>query len=196
MIVNNQIGFTTLPRQGRFTPYPTDVAKMIQAPIFHVNGDDPEACVHAARLAIAFRQEFHCDVMIDVWCYRKNGHNEQDEPSFTQPVMAREIAAKTSVRDLYAKQLIDEGVITAESPRGDENRSQRPARRSARRKPAKPSPPPFRCRRLSAACGRDFHAPDRIGPPSPRFRPMFSAKSAKAPRAFPTDLPFIPSSRR
>jgi 2-oxoglutarate dehydrogenase E1 component len=114
LIVNNQIGFTTLPRQGRFTPYPTDVAKMIQAPIFHVNGDDPEACIHAARLAIAFRQEFHCDVMIDFWCYRKNGHNEQDEPSFTQPVMAREIAAKTSVRDIYAKQLIDQGVLSAE----------------------------------------------------------------------------------
>jgi 2-oxoglutarate dehydrogenase E1 component len=113
VIVNNQIGFTTLPRQGRFTPYPTDVAKMIQAPIFHVNGDDPEACIHAAALAIAFRQEFHCDVMIDFWCYRKNGHNEQDEPSFTQPVMAREIAAKTSMRDLYAQQLIEQGVITA-----------------------------------------------------------------------------------
>ena len=114
VIVNNQIGFTTLPRQGRFTPYPTDVAKMIQAPIFHVNGDDVEASIHAARLAIAFRQEFHCDVMIDFWCYRKNGHNEQDEASFTQPVMAREIAAKTSVRDIYAKQLLDQGVITPE----------------------------------------------------------------------------------
>ncbi|MGD0542175.1 MAG: thiamine pyrophosphate-dependent enzyme, partial [Tepidisphaeraceae bacterium] len=112
VIVNNQIGFTTLPRQGRFTPYPTDVAKMIQAPIFHVNGDDPEACLHAAQLAIAFRQEFHCDVMIDLWCYRKNGHNEQDEPSFTQPLMAREIAAKTSVRDLYAQRLIDQGAVT------------------------------------------------------------------------------------
>jgi 2-oxoglutarate dehydrogenase E1 component len=114
LIVNNQIGFTTLPRQGRFTPYPTDVAKMIQAPIFHVNGDDPEACVHAARLAIAFRQEFHCDVMIDLWSYRKNGHNESDEPSFTQPVMYREIASKTSVRDLYARKLIEAGKITAE----------------------------------------------------------------------------------
>jgi 2-oxoglutarate dehydrogenase E1 component len=115
VIVNNQIGFTTLPRQGRFTPYPTDVAKMIQAPIFHVNGDDPEAVLHVARLAIAFRQEFHCDVMIDLWCYRKNGHNEQDEPSFTQPVMAREIAGKTSIRDLYAKRLIEQGTLTAET---------------------------------------------------------------------------------
>jgi 2-oxoglutarate dehydrogenase E1 component len=114
IIVNNQIGFTTLPRQGRFTPYPTDVAKMIQAPIFHVNGDDPEACLHVARMAIAFRQEFHCDVMIDIWCYRKNGHNEQDEPSFTQPVMAREIAAKTTVRDLYAKKLIEQAILTPE----------------------------------------------------------------------------------
>ncbi len=114
VIVNNQIGFTTLPRQGRFTPYPTDVAKMIQAPIFHVNGDDPEACRHAAKLAIAFRQEFHCDVMIDLWCYRKNGHNEQDEPSFTQPVMAREIAAKTPVHELYARRLIEREIITPE----------------------------------------------------------------------------------
>jgi 2-oxoglutarate dehydrogenase E1 component len=112
VIVNNQIGFTTLPRQGRFTPYPTDVAKMIQAPIFHVNGDDPEACVHAARLAIGFRQEFHVDVMIDLWCYRKNGHNETDEPSFTQPLMYKEIAKKRPVRDLYAEKLIELGKLT------------------------------------------------------------------------------------
>jgi len=114
VIVNNQIGFTTLPRQGRFTPYPTDVAKMIQAPIFHVNGDDPEACIHAARLAIEFRQQFHCDVLIDLWCYRKNGHNEQDEPSYTQPLMYREIAAKKPVRDLYAQKLIENGDVSAE----------------------------------------------------------------------------------
>ena len=87
---------------------------MIQAPIFHVNGDDPEACVHAARLAIAFRQEFHCDVMIDLWCYRENGHNEQDEPSFTQPVMAREIAAKIPVAVSYGNQLIEQSIVTEE----------------------------------------------------------------------------------
>ena len=112
LIINNQIGFTTMPKQGRFTPYPTDVAKAIQAPVFHVNGDDPEACVHAARLAIAFRQQFHCDVMIDVWCYRRHGHNENDEPDFTQPLMYREIKAHTRPRELYAQKLIAEGKIT------------------------------------------------------------------------------------
>jgi 2-oxoglutarate dehydrogenase E1 component len=112
VILNNQIGFTTFPRQGRSTPYPTDVAKIIQAPIFHVNGDDPDACVHAARLAIAFRQQFRVDVMIDLWCYRRLGHNEGDEPAFTQPMMYREIAAKTPVLDLYARSLIGQGKIT------------------------------------------------------------------------------------
>jgi 2-oxoglutarate dehydrogenase E1 component len=114
LIINNQIGFTTTPNQGRFTPYPTDVAKMIQAPIFHVNGDDPEACVHAARLAIGFREQFKCDVMIDVWCYRRWGHNEGDVPDFTQPLMYQEIAAKRTVRELYAEKLLAEGKVTAE----------------------------------------------------------------------------------
>ncbi len=114
VIINNQVGFTTMPKQGRFTPYPTDVAKMIQAPIFHVNGDDPEACAWAAKLAIAFRQEFHCDVFLDLWCYRRLGHNEQDEPSFTQPLMYHEIAAHTALREIYSKRLIDEGVVTAD----------------------------------------------------------------------------------
>jgi len=112
IIINNQIGFTTMPKQGRFTPYPTDVIKMIQAPIFHVNGDDPEACVHAGRLAVAFRQQFHCDVMIDMWGYRRNGHNEADEPSFTQPLMYKEIDKHERIREMYAKRLIDDKVLT------------------------------------------------------------------------------------
>jgi 2-oxoglutarate dehydrogenase E1 component len=114
VIVNNQIGFTTPPRQQRFTPYPTDVAKAIQAPIFHVNGDDPEAVVHAARLAIGMRQQFKEDVLIDLWCYRRHGHNETDEPSFTQPVMYREIEAHPTVATIYAAKLIRTGVVTEE----------------------------------------------------------------------------------
>jgi 2-oxoglutarate dehydrogenase E1 component len=113
-IVNNQIGFTTPPAQGRFTPYPTDVAKAIQAPVFHVNGDDPEAVWHVGRLAIGFRQRFRQDVMIDVWCYRKYGHNEQDEPSFTQPLMYKAIKDHPSVREIYAQRLLSEGVVTSE----------------------------------------------------------------------------------
>lgn len=114
VIVNNQIGFTTPPEEGRFTPYPTDVAKAIQAPIFHVNGDDPEAVVHTSRLAIEFREKFKCDVMIDLWCYRRHGHNEVDEPSFTQPVMYQRIAQHKSVAELYGEQLLREGKLTRE----------------------------------------------------------------------------------
>ncbi len=114
IIVNNQIGFTTPPKQGRFTPYATDMAKAIQAPIFHVNGDDPEACQHVARIAVEFRQRFKCDVIIDLWCYRRHGHNEQDEPSFTQPLMYKAIAAQPSVRAIYEKKIIDSGDLPQE----------------------------------------------------------------------------------
>jgi 2-oxoglutarate dehydrogenase E1 component len=111
-IVNNQIGFTTYPRYSRSSPYPSDVAKMIDAPIFHVNGDDPEAVVFAAKVAIEFRQKFHKPVVIDMFCYRRHGHNEGDEPAFTQPVMYKRIASHPSTLEIYAKRLIAEGVMT------------------------------------------------------------------------------------
>jgi 2-oxoglutarate dehydrogenase E1 component len=111
-IVNNQIGFTTYPRYSRSSPYPSDVAKMIDAPIFHVNGDDPEAVVFAAKVAIEFRQKFHKPVVIDMFCYRRHGHNEGDEPAFTQPVMYKKIAAHPSTLEIYAKRLVAEGVMT------------------------------------------------------------------------------------
>jgi len=112
VIVNNQIGFTTAPRYSRFTPYPTDCAKSVQSPIFHVNGEDPEAVVFCCRLATEFRQKFQRDTVVDIICYRKYGHNEGDEPMFTQPVMYKTIAAKELPARIYAKRLIAEGVIT------------------------------------------------------------------------------------
>jgi 2-oxoglutarate dehydrogenase E1 component len=111
-IVNNQIGFTTYPRYSRSSPYPSDVAKMIEAPIFHVNGDDPEAVVYAAKVAIEFRQRFQKPVVIDMFCYRRYGHNEGDEPGFTQPLMYKAIRAHPSITEIYAKKLIAEGVVT------------------------------------------------------------------------------------
>ncbi|SEQ84331.1 2-oxoglutarate dehydrogenase E1 component [Faunimonas pinastri] len=113
-IVNNQIGFTTNPRFSRSSPYPSDVAKMIEAPIFHVNGDDPEAVVFAAKVAVEFRQRFHKPVVIDMFCYRRFGHNEGDEPSFTQPLMYKEIRHHPSTLELYAKKLEGEGLISAQ----------------------------------------------------------------------------------
>jgi 2-oxoglutarate dehydrogenase E1 component len=111
-IVNNQIGFTTYPRYSRSSPYPSDVAKMIDAPIFHVNGDDPEAVVFAAKIAIEYRQKFHKPVVIDMFCYRRHGHNEGDEPAFTQPVMYKKIGGHQTTLDLYSKRLIAENVIS------------------------------------------------------------------------------------
>ena len=114
IIVNNQVGFTTSPSSARSSTYSTDIAKMIQSPVFHVNGDDPEACVRVARIAFEYRQTFNKDVVIDMICYRRRGHNEGDEPSFTQPLMYKLIDAKRSTRKLYTEALIGRGDITVE----------------------------------------------------------------------------------
>ena len=114
IIVNNQIGFTTQPEFSRSSPYPSEVAKMVQAPIFHVNGDDPEAVTYCAKIATEYRQKFNRDVVIDIFCYRKFGHNEGDEPSFTQPLMYKKIKKHKSTLSKYSKQLIDEGSISEE----------------------------------------------------------------------------------
>ena len=114
IVINNQVGFTTSPAASRSARYSTDIAKLIEAPIFHVNGDDPEACVRVAHLAFAYRQEFNKDVVIDMVCYRRRGHNEGDEPSFTQPLMYKLIDAKRSTRTLYSEALVGRGDITPE----------------------------------------------------------------------------------
>jgi 2-oxoglutarate decarboxylase len=114
LVINNQLGFTTAPSEARSSVYATDVAKMVMAPIFHVNGDDPEACVRVARLAVAYRQAFHKDVVVDLVCYRLHGHNEGDDPSYTQPLMYKKIEEHRSVRKLYTEALVKRGDITLE----------------------------------------------------------------------------------
>jgi 2-oxoglutarate dehydrogenase E1 component len=111
-IINNQIGFTTDPRFSRSSPYPSDVAKMVEAPIFHVNGDDPEAVVFAAKVAAEYRQRFQKPVVIDMFCYRRFGHNEGDEPAFTQPLMYRKIRSHPAIVEMYSKKLLEEGTVT------------------------------------------------------------------------------------
>jgi len=112
IIINNQIGFTTAPQYSRSGPYSSDIAKGVQAPVFHVNADDPEAVVHVARIATEFRQEFKADVVLDMICYRRHGHNESDEPAFTQPLMYRKIASHPTTRAIYADKLVAEGTLT------------------------------------------------------------------------------------
>ena len=148
LIINNQIGFTTAPQYARSSLYCSDVAKTVQAPIFHVNGDDPEACVKVAKLAWEYRQTFHKDVVIDMVCYRRYGHNEGDDPSYTQPLMYRAISERRSVRKLYVETLVKRGDITLEEAEQalvdfhdklqvslDETRSHAPANTKAARPP-------------------------------------------------------------
>ena len=155
VVINNQLGFTTTPESARSSVYATDVAKMVQAPIFHVNGDDPEACVRVARLAFGFRQAFQKDVVVDMWCYRRFGHNEGDEPSYTQPQMYERIERRRSVRKLYTEALVNRGDITLEEAERaledfsarlqtalDETRSSAPPKPTALPPTAPPAPPP------------------------------------------------------
>jgi len=149
LVINNQLGFTTNPESARSSVYATDVAKTVQAPVFHVNGDDPEACVRVGRLAFAFRQAFHKDVVIDMVCYRRYGHNEQDDPSLTQPLLYQLIKDHRSVRKLYTEALVRRGVLTleeAEEALVDFSRRLQAAldqtRASAPPKPTRLPPPP------------------------------------------------------
>jgi len=112
IIIDNQLGYTARPEETRFTSYPTDIAQQIQAPVFHVNADDPEQVIHAARLAVEFRQQFQRDVLIDLKCYRRHGHNEADDPTVTSPLMYQQIEPHPTVSEIYAKQLLEEGVVT------------------------------------------------------------------------------------
>lgn len=119
IVINNQIGFTTRPAFSRSGPYCTDVAKMLAAPIFHVNGDDPEAVVHVARIAMEFRQKFKKDVVIDMYCYRRNGHNEGDEPAFTQPIMYKQIKTQKTTREIYGQSLIASNTLSEEEAQAE-----------------------------------------------------------------------------
>ena len=168
LVINNQLGFTTNPESARSSVYATDVAKMVQAPIFHVNGDDPEACVRVGRLAFAFRQRFHKDVVIDMVCYRRFGHNEQDDPSLTQPLLYQLIKEHRSVRKLYTEALVRRGdidhrpggggaagLLPAPAGRSGRDPGVRPAsarlccrRRRRRRRCCPRSRPGCRCRQL------------------------------------------------
>ena len=127
-IVNNQIGFTTYPRYSRSSPYPSDVAKMVEAPVFHANGDDPEAVVYAAKVATEFRQKFQHPVVIDMFCYRRFGHNEGDEPAFTQPLMYKAIKSHPTTLEIYSEKLVAEGRRHRRGGREDAGRMARPSR--------------------------------------------------------------------
>ncbi|MDA0710165.1 MAG: 2-oxoglutarate dehydrogenase E1 component, partial [bacterium] len=146
IIVNNQIGFTALPRESRFTSYPTDVAKIVKLPVFHVNGDDPEAVVHTARMAMAYRQAVKNDVIIDMWCYRRYGHNESDDPVFTQPVQYAEIAKHPTVATLYARRLVELNAISqgeVDAMRKQIRDSLEAGQAEAKKKSSQSTVPPF-----------------------------------------------------
>ncbi len=170
LVVNNQIGFTTEPRDSRSTRYCTDVAKMIEAPIFHVNGDDPEAVCHLARLALEFRVKFQRDVVIDMYCYRKHGHNETDEPAFTQPLLYRKIATHPPISTVFTRQLVAEGTIT--ESKSEAIRAEYSAALEKNLEKAKASETAKSARRAAAAEARKFEGSNAIFQPQFHFTPV------------------------
>ena len=179
VIVNNQIGFTTNPRYARTSPYPSDVAKMIEAPIFHANGDDPEAVVFAAKVATEFRQRFHKPVVIDMFCYRRFGHNEGDEPAFTQPLMYKAIATHPTTLEIYGEKLVKEGVIDGRRGRGREGALARPSRGGVRGRPGLPAEQGRLARRRLV--GPDHAAGERRAARRRDRRPDRDAEGDRAP---------------
>jgi 2-oxoglutarate dehydrogenase E1 component len=159
LVINNQIGFTTNPDEARSTPYSTDVARMVQAPIFHVNGDDPEACLRVAQLAYDYRQQFKKDVVIDMFCYRRHGHNEGDDPSYTQPILYRKIRQHPSVATQYSERLLREEFLDGAQVK--EIRGRVSARLNEAYDAAKKKEEPFQVQDLSAV------DPEEISRPSP-----------------------------
>ena len=159
LVINNQIGFTTNPNEARSTPYSTDVARMVQAPIFHVNGDDPEACLRVSQLAYDYRQEFKRDVVIDMFCYRRHGHNEADDPSYTQPILYRKIRQHPSVAVQYTERLVREEFL--DSAQVAEIRAAVSARLNQAYEAAKKKEEPFQVQELSAV------DPEEVSRPSP-----------------------------
>lgn len=178
LVINNQIGFTTPPEGARSTPYSTDVARMVQAPIFHVNGDDPEAAIRAARIAFDYRQRFKKDVVIDMICYRRHGHNEADDPSYTQPILYRKIRERASVAKLYAERLVRGGAL-------DEAEAERMRKRANARLSEAYDTEPF-----------EIPARDRkpVEPPPPVDRATLD-RAGTALTAFPADFHLHPKLR-
>ena len=208
LIINNQIGFTTAPQYARSSLYCSDVAKTIQAPIFHVNGDDPEACVKVAKLAWEYRQTFHKDVVIDMVCYRRYGHNEGDDPSYTQPLMYKAISERRSVRKLYVETLVKRGDITLEEAEQalvdfhdklqvslDETRSHAPANDQggpaapAARRAARTSRPVSSAPTLDSHLRQAHRLPRGLHDPSEAWQAVRGPRRARTRRARSTGRP-------
>jgi len=178
IVINNQIGFTTLPKDARSTRYCTDIAKTVGAPVFHVNAEDPEGCVAVAKIAIEIRQKFQCDVFIDLNGYRKYGHNESDEPGFTQPLQYGIIRKKKTICELYRNQLIQEGVLDLQSAEAIENEFKKKLHSILESVKSEPSAP-----KTASATKRELKAPINTGVEASRLREV-AASFCKVPEGF------------